>query len=355
MNKGIDVEIIKDSTNWTGKRLTTFVLKYPRYIHSELMTHRVFSKNSASSRAIPVLKMIENITNDPVMPIWTKNQSGMQGGELEESIKEWANIAWLSEFESTVTRVQQLVNLNIHKQNANRLIEPWMHIKIILTGTDFENWFELRDHKDAQPEIQALARKMKNVMEGSKPQYLNPGEWHIPFSDDLFESDELIERTFKVLAASEGWKNLDIRPSKQDIYDHMIKTILNISVARCARTSYYNFDGSKNDFNKDLELFHKLITSEPLHASPAEHQAQVPTIQEYINGDYSIKHTISNLVGEYDIPDECMYKVDKYTKLETIRGKYFSNLQGWKQYRKVLEEQKYSKNETNRSSERKEN
>lgn len=313
MNKGIDVEVIKHSISWTGIPIYTLVMKYPRYIHSELMTHRVFSKNSASSRAIPINKMISNIQEDMVQPIWTLNQAGMQGIILDEdNIKvAFANEAWSSAFNKTLFWVNHLVDFGIHKQNVNRLLEPWMHIKIILTGTDFSNWFELRDHPDAQPEIQKLARLMKDKMEESKPVYLNPGEWHIPFSGNL---PDYVTGTATM---SDGSK-IDVRNDFE----------LKVSVARCARISYNNVDGTESDLSKDMDLFKKLITSKPLHASPAEHQAQVPYPQDYFNGYMSIMHSVL----------ENLEDINK-SKLNTHKGKYFSNLQGWIQLRKVLEEQ----------------
>jgi thymidylate synthase ThyX len=345
MNKGIDVEIIKDSTNWTGHRLTTYVLKYPRYIHSELMTHRVFSKNSASSRAIPYNKMKENILEDPVMPIWTANQSGMQGKFItDEKVIEELNENWLCQLDDTILRANGFFTTNVHKQNVNRLLEPWMHIKIILTGTDFDNWFTLRYHPDAQPEIQELARKMLEAMKESKPEYLEPGQWHIPFSDDL-ASDEVIQRSYKLLFANSGWTK---EPTKEEMFEHGINTALNRSVARCARVSYNNVDGTGSTIEKDLELFQKLLVSEPLHASPAEHQAQVPYPKDYVNGHMSVAHELGFNSGPYDsIPElwkKAVYENEtKGLALISKKGKYFSNLQGWIQYRKILEEQKLKK------------
>lgn len=334
MNKGIDVEIIKDSTNWTGKRLTTFVLKYPRYIHAELMTHRVFSKNSASSRAIPIERMIENIKEDKVNPIWTLNQKGMQGLEVEDTQKlSFASINWNAAWSDAVNWAKSLSGLGIHKQNVNRLLEPWMHIKIILTGTDFDNWFELRDHKDAQPEIQNLARKMKVAMEKSQPQLLQPGEWHIPFDNkyDIVQlTDEALKRTVSGFGADREWEDaiLDLR--------------LKVSVANCARISYNNVDGSKSTIEGDLDIYKKLVESEPLHASPSEHQAQVPYPSDYVSGEMSIKH-ILKIKDSGETGTKPLDEISNSIELVTERGRYYSNLQGWIQLRKIIEELKYKK------------
>lgn len=340
MNKGIDVEIIKDSINWTGHRLTTYVLKYPRYIHSELMTHRVFSKNSASSRAIPINRMIQNIEDDIVLPIWTLNQPGMQGKTADEYTKDKATLYWKDVFSRMKVEVADFVDLGIHKQNVNRLLEPWMHIRIILTGTDFENWFALRDHKDAQPEIQELARKMRKVMDESKPTYLKPGEWHIPF-DNKYPEEELAVEAFK---RSAGFG------ADREIEDAILDLRLKISVANCARISYNNVDGSKSTIEGDLEIYKKLVESEPLHASPSEHQACTPSSTDYLKGHMEIRHSVTYPVGEYEENIFDSQKIDQViesnpelVKLMTFRGKYFSNLQGWIQLRKIIEEIKYKK------------
>lgn len=316
----ITAEIIKDSTNWLGKRLTTLKLVYPRYIHSEFMTHRVLSKNSASSRAIPVQKFIDDIYNNPVNPSWTLHQKGMQGPKLEDQeiirkVKSFYNAAR----NTAVLYAKSLTDLNIHKQNVNRLLEPFMHMTVICTGTEWDNFFELRDHPDAQPEIQELARAIKTAMENSKPDYLDIGDWHIPFGDQMDE-DYLIERSYKLLYASTGWETA---PDKHEILDHVIKTKLQIATARCARVSYLTFEG-KIDYKKDLELYHQLVNNKPIHASPTEHIARVPTREE-------LSHFNSGWINVHPPNVRCTF-IPKYT-----RGKYVSNLEGWIQYRKIIE------------------
>lgn len=303
-------KIIADSTNWLDKRLTTFVLEYPRYIHSELMTHRVFSKNSASSRAIPIPKMINSIKDNPVLPIWTKNQRGMQGELVDnQGVIDAANVAWYKGFEYAVSIVGELQELEIHKQNANRLLEPWMHIRIILTGTEFDNWFALRAHPDAQPEIQELARAMQVAFEGSIPKYLGVGEWHIPFGDDIDELELARHNSYAPVSSN-----------IPEFCKHAKELHLKVSVARCARISYNNIDGSKGNVAGDLELFDKLITQEPAHYSPTEHIAKVPTEDEFI-----------------DNFDACSAYDHGRKKWYWRISKYNSNLIGWIQLRKILE------------------
>lgn len=284
----VSATIIKDSINYLGSRITTLVLEYPRYIHAEFMTHRILSKNSASSRAIPVNKMIENVKNNTVYPTWTLNEKGMQG----DMIKNEAFLDVLNEYikvmrDETIGYIQTLSTLNVHKQNANRYLEPFQHIKIICTGTDWNNFFDLRCHKDAQPEIQSLAQEIRHAMENNQPKKLNEGEWHIPFEDFL--------------------------PDGISIEDK-----IKIAVARCARISYNNFDTNSMDVKKDIDLYEKLIVQEPAHLSPTEHIAKVPTHSEL---DFFSSMYISNEVGKYTYH----------------RGRYVSNLNGYIQYRKILE------------------
>lgn len=284
----ISATILKDSTNWLGSRLTTLVLTYPRYIHSEFMTHRVLSKNSASSRAIPTKKVIEDIKKNRVYPIWTENQKGMQGKiivDTERILK--ANDIWSFAMEDCIRHVEGLNRENIHKQNANRPLEAFQEMKVICTGTEWDNFFELRNHEDAQPEIHELAQKIMFAMGVSEPEYLEPRQWHIPFGDKitLFKEED----------------------------------VLKVSVARCARISYNTFEG-KLDYEKDLELYNNLVNRNPKHLSPTEHQARVPTMPElaYFNCTYA---------EELLRPGNYRY----------IKGKYVSNLNGWIQYRKLIE------------------
>lgn len=291
----ISATIIKDSTNWLGARITTLILEYPRYIHGEFLTHRVLSKNAAGSRAIPIIKMIDNIKNNTVYPIWTKNDKGMSGGFIKDQklINELdADVFFMRDW--TINEVQNLANKGVHKQNANRYLEPFQHMKLICTGTDWENFFLLRCHKDAQPEIQRLAEEIRSQIKNSKPQYLESGEWHIPFEDFLPDG-----------------------VSQEDK--------IKVSVARCARISYNNFETNSIDVEKDIDLYNRLVVQEPLHASPAEHQARVPTEQEleHFHSRY-LTHTIGKPVYH--------------------KGKYISNLSGYIQLRKLIEHGEYFNN-----------
>jgi thymidylate synthase ThyX len=262
----------KNINNPNAPELTTIELTYPRFIHAEIMTHRVLSRNASSSRAIPVNKLTAMALEDPAFFVSVgQNQPGMQpGNEVPDEVKnkfyeEWVELAninakyalrWANEY-------------NIHKQVVNRVMEPWHHIKVIATATEWNNLFSLRCHPSAQAEFQELACKMRDAINSTQAQELSSGQWHLPYVTD------------------EEKQNNDI------------DTCLKISVARCARVSYMNHDGSKPDIQKDIKLHDDLVGSEPIHASPAEHQAQ--------------------------------------TCLEIIDKRFNSNLVNWLQYRKLIE------------------
>jgi thymidylate synthase ThyX len=243
-------EIVADSINESGCRLTTFVLEYPRFIHSELLTHRVFSRNASSSRAIPIEKMIAQVVESPSMPVeWGKNTAGMQAKEvLSEGESEKAKEVWLAARDDIVKHVRQLVRLGVHKQIANRLLEPWQTMRTILSGTDFENFFALRAHSDAQPELRTLAFLMLQRFTTNKPTLIQTGGWHIPFGDQMKSKLK----------------------SKSDLSEEDKRQI---AVARCARVSYVNFEG-KNDCEADKKLYDRLVGASPPHLSPTEHIAK---------------------------------------------------------------------------------
>lgn len=253
MTTQISAKVIEDSVNYTGdqlcNRLTTWVLVYPRFVHSELMTHRVFSRNASSSRAIPVSKMLKQVWNDPAMPIhWGKNQPGMQAdNQLVGWKKAAARWLWKATGRAVCIPVWVANKLGLHKQIANRMLEPWQWIHVVLTATELDNWFELRNHKDAQPEIRELAKAMLVSLRESRPRLLGDSKtaegWHLPF----------------------------VRDFERDKYSYA--ELLMMSAARCARVSYLTHDGLVPSVVKDLDLYEKLVGSSPRHASPVEHQA----------------------------------------------------------------------------------
>lgn len=249
MMSQITATVIADSISAYGMRITTLQLKYPRFIHSEFMTHRVFSRNAASSRAIPVLKMIQQVRTDPAMPIhWGLNQPGMQAAKAHEDVEK-VRAAWLDAAISATTYAAYLNHLGLHKQVVNRLLEPFQLMHTIVTATEWDNFFELRCHPDAQPEFQALANAIRTAMDQSSP----------------------VERTSKIQRATASW-HLPYVSDDERAHLHPY-TLPKISAARCARVSYLKHDGTAPSIEDDMALFERLVGSKPLHASPIEHQA----------------------------------------------------------------------------------
>ncbi len=240
-------KVVLDSVSLSGKRIVTMQLRYPRFVHAELMTHRVFSRNASSSRAIPVAKMIKQVREEPAMPIhWGKNQSGMQAREeLTGADKEHVVANWIWAANRAADFAEEMMKSGAHKQVANRILEPFQYISVIVTSTEWDNWDELRDHADAEPNIQDLARKMKAARDASTPTVLDHGAWHLPYVTD------------------------DDRRSGVPF-----ETLIKCSVARCARVSYLTHDGDMPSIEKDVALYEQLVGSRPLHASPTEHQAR---------------------------------------------------------------------------------
>lgn len=302
----ISAKIVEDSISEQGKRLITFLLFYPRFIHAELMTHRVFSRNASSSRAIPFLKLLRMIRKDPAMPVhWGANQSGMQahaeltGWRLWMVKKIWLGAMWI------MTSIAWLAYLcGVHKQIVNRMVEPWSHITVVVTATEYANWFCLRNHPDAQPEIRELAKQMLLAMTASKPKLLKPGQWHLPFVAQHIGSVDRTAAGNRITANGV----LRVVPSEEQILDILKK----VSVARCARTSYVTHDGRITTVDEDFALHGRLLDAQPLHASPAEHQA---------TPDETFDNPHDDPVGPWSYQNPELH----------------GNFVGWIQYRKTLE------------------
>lgn len=247
--------VVADSVSSAGKRITTLSLAYPRFIHSEFMTHRAFSRNAASSRAIPIKKMLDEIRNNPAMPVWWgKNQKGMAAEEeLDEENKKVAIATWLQLRDLAVLYCERLEAIGLHKQLTNRLIEPWQHMATVVTSTEWENFKRLRIHKKAQPEFKELAGLMREAVERHTPVLLRAGEWHLPY-----------------VPTKETWTNT-------------IHTCIKYSVARCARVSYKTHEG-EIDPAKDVIRFWELLSSG--HMSPFEHQASPHADPNHRSGNF---------------------------------------------------------------------
>lgn len=261
-------KIIADSISETGERLTTVQVKFHRYILSEVNTHRVFSRNYSSSRAIPISKLIEQVRKDPATPVyWGKNKAGMQAEqELSGDDLELTKAAWINAANSAADNAEHLMNLGLHKQTANRILEPFLWTHGIITSSEWNNFFLQRCHPDAQPEIQLLANEIRKALNNSTPVILKEGEWHLPY----------------------------IREKDYELFSTKNNELQAISAARCARVSYLKHDGSEPSPEDDLNLYNRLVGGDVCHYSPLEHQA-TPDVK--IDEQWKNKHLHGNLIG----------------------------------------------------------
>ena len=311
------------SENPAAPPLFTMQLRYPKFLHAEELTHRMLStspeiietvsipdgfmydrnlsRNASSSRAVPVPRLIEDIRRDPAEPLfWGKNQAGMQAAEeLDPAAKRLAQNIWRSNREACIRDALDLHALGAHKQLVNRLVEKHGYISVVVTATNWSNFFALRRHEGAQPEIRHLADLIWEAQQASTPKRLGLGEWHLPYVSD----EELAAIRWVMFHEIPGIvvplaELIEAAVPMSRVYEAAIK----LSVARCARVSYLTHDGDRPSIFADLALYDRLVGSIPLHASPAEHQA-MPDAQ---------------LRGEW------------------VKRDLHGNLQGWQQYRKML-------------------
>lgn len=304
----ITAKIIKDSINPWGKRINTFELEYPRLVHSEVLTHRQFARNAASSRAIPISKVIEQVKTNPAMPFkWGKNQAGMQAKEdVDELTKEAAIGVWLAARDSAVAHAQVLTDMGLHKQVVNRLLEPFQHIKVIMTTTEYENWKWLRLHKDSDPTIYELARVIEIARNESVPEQLKEGQWHLPYVHT-----EVINGIQYYFA--------------EDASQITLEQAQKISCSSCAQVSYRKLDTS---LEKAEDLYDRLVASEPVHASALEHVAMV------VDFDKLDDHDLIDL-GITSISTKLCHNVEDDSQL--VENLYSGNLtKGWIQYRQLI-------------------
>lgn len=303
---GFEVKIISRSISEQGMPLVTAQFKYPRFIHAEFMTHREFSRNASSSRAIPVAKMIEQVRNDPAMPIhWGANQPGMQAdNQLHGAELEHVQTAWKLAAMDAANWAEKMSKVNCHKQVANRILEPYQWMHVIATTSNTSNFFGLRRHKDAQPEIKLVADLWYQALEEYPVKLIKQGDWHLPY---IAEADR--QAAFQYLKIG---RIIRSEPSDAEVNNLLIA----MSAARCARVSYLTHDGNLPTVQQDLDLYQRLVGAQPLHASPTEHQATPDVRQELI---------LSDPDGEQG---EHVY--------EWAHKEEHGNLKGWRQFRKML-------------------
>jgi hypothetical protein len=276
----IEAKIVADSISPQGIRLTTMSLKYPRWIHAEFMTHRLFSRNASSSRAIPSRRLSALEREYPLR--WDANIPGMQSGaRLSDEQAAKAKAVWDRMADACAAGVAELAEIGLHKQWANRPLEWFTSISVLVSATSFDNFFGVRWHPDAQPEIQELARHMHAAIQDSTPRPVDLDQWHLPF----------------------------VPPEEAQALG--LDTARRCSAARCARVSYLNHDGTVPNVSKDLDTFAKLAgdangPARPIHASPMEHQATPDRLRDPAD------------------PDSWQFPAQH------------GNYRGWRQFRKML-------------------
>jgi hypothetical protein len=348
----INAKIVADSKNEFGNRLTTMLVTFPRYILAELNTHRMLSKNSASSRAIPFEKMVKSVEENPFIPIaWQKDHKGMQGSEyLTGNFEiEEAKATWLIARDRAIHEAKNLNRIGVTKQLCNRLLEPFMWHTVLISGTEWENFFALRcpeyvfvdtddvgnpkdkhifrskkDYQDkngkkgydlfdwfklnqgqADIHMMALAEAMWNAYNESKPKDLKAGEWHIPFGDDI-NMGAIDQAMFGTKYNCNTLTDIEIK----------------IATARCARISYtvVGEEGKEPNYENDINLYDRLAASG--HWSPFEHCARAMSIEEY---ELSVNGKLKWTGGQYDKP----------LPVEGSEG-WSGNFRGFVQYRKMF-------------------
>lgn len=343
-------EIVADSLNTFGNRITTFKLIYPRIIHSELMTHRVFSRNAASSRAVPVKKMIESVRNNMFTPLAIqKTHKGMQGSDYFEGVElEQAKQLWIESAELALQQAEKMEKFGITKQLINRILEPYQYYQVLVTATEWENFFSLRcpkytfgeltntpriwrSRKDAiidfpdwesrndffwlsinksqaEIHIQKIAEMMWDAYNESKPKILQAGEWHIPYGDNISNDVYLYSSDIKEQARLWG----------KDLTEERLK----IATARAARISYTTLgDNPKIDYKADIKLHDRLLESK--HLSCFEHCARVMSEEEYC----------SFVKGEIYIE----FENNDYIEVPEYNKGWCNNFRGFISYRYLIE------------------
>lgn len=294
-------KILADSVSehYGNNRITTFEISYPYIIHAEIMTHRMFSRNTQSSRATPVRTNIDKVEADPFVPLtFRQNQRGMADGlEISGERLELSETAWRNAIQDAIWNAKSLMDLDVHKALANRVLSPYQWFTMILTATDFDNFFALRCHPEAQAEIRTIAEMMKDQYDSHEPQVLKPGQWHLP-----------------LISVGE----LDTIP---------LYKLIKICIGRCARVSYLTHQGIR-DIEADIALFERLLDNG--HMSPFEHAARPFTEFEWRFVDRA-----RDAIGEFVVPDSDPFRgymrgdQHPFGQYLLRQVAYAGNLHGW--------------------------
>lgn len=284
------VDLLNKATNiTTGDTIRTFLLHdFPKCLLAEHNTHRQLSRNWESSRARPVGSVIQQVMTNPYIPSFTGKAKGMQGSVVSEEIADRAVYRWLNARDNAVLQAQELISIGIHKQDANRLLEPWMLVSGIVTATEWDNFFKLRNHPDAQPAFQEFAAEMEKLDRATTAQPIKLGEWYRP------------------------WSGAGIAAN----------------VCKAASISYANHakDRSEEDYDR---IHNDLINASPLHASPLEHCAMAVVPGEYIGKHRRVFDPINMEMTVEMLCDQTGNRKDDYIST--------ANFSGFLQYRKLVE------------------
>jgi len=306
-----EAEAILASVSENSPPIYTVRLRYWRALHGEIMTHRVFNRNARSSRAVPVAKMIAEVRDTPFVPWhWGKNQKGMQASEeCSNHIENFLHTGndndqiiltreegWVQAANSAADHAQAYSNAGYHKQLCNRILEPFSFIDTLITATDWNNFFHLRDHADAEPHFGDLARIVKQAIDAVEPDFLGPDQWHLPY---------ITNNDFKWAISKHG-------PAA-------VAVLRKISAARCARISYAPFDGNAS-YEAEIERYDMLVGSSAVHASPLEHQASPDRMSIYRVTKTDDAGFVTEVSNSYDWDNP----------------KLHGSLRGWVQHRKLV-------------------
>ena len=280
-----------------GITITTFLIDFPRFILAELNTHRAISKNGASSRAIPVAQQIKRVQDNPVVPIhFGLNQAGMSADtEVDENTKSKGLYEWLFNANRSVVGAQILQGMGVHKQVVNRIMEPYSFMRMVVTATEWDNFFWLRLHKDADPHIAELARVMLHAYQQTPAVVLTEDCWHTPFFAQGFWSP-IVENAHGITA--------------QEAIEH--------SMSCCAQTSYRKLDMSTE---KTEAIVERLFNGERCHASPSEHIARPMR-----------KAKASPHIFLSDLTSRASFG----THVDYLGNLWSNNFKGWHQYRQCI-------------------
>jgi hypothetical protein len=306
MTTTTSAKILAHSISPNGAPICTMEVTFPRIILAELNTHTLFSRNSASSRAIPVAKMLARVREDPFNPeSWPSNGKGMKEGDpLGYGQAREAYDRWLLARNAAAGHAREMEIIGVQKGYTNRLLEPFLWHTAIVTSTEWSNFFNLRANPEAHGEMQQLAQAMKEAYEASTPRKLDYGEWHLPliFSEDYEPAMRLAGKLTETGGSNE-----------------LTKILIKVSVGRCARVSYLTHDG-KRDLQADIDLYDRLLGNG--HMSPFQHVARPIEDADYLNEDLALLIHHKYLRSDAEFPPN--------------RETWCGNYRGWVQQRKLI-------------------